>query len=175
MPRVTFEGLVRGIRGKVGDLIYRLMPDGTTVVSRVSGKKRRRFSQKQKAHQSRFSESAAYAQEAAEDEPIYAELAAATVMRTAYNFALSDWWHAPVIHRIQRHEGRILVEATDNVMVARVQVTVLDGEGNVLEKGDAAKGTGDWWEFPYRSEAEGKKIVAQAWDLPRNLAEFVLE
>lgn len=63
-------------------------------------------------------------------------------MRTAYNFALLDWWWAPIPHHIERKDSRLRVEATDNVMVARVQVTVLDDVGNLLERGEAAPATG---------------------------------
>ena len=61
---------------------------------------------------------------------------------SAYNFALSDWFNPPVIHAIERRDGRIRVEASDNVMVTRVQVTILDEEGKVVEKGKAVKADG---------------------------------
>lgn len=88
-------------------------------------------------------------------------------MKTAYNFALSDWFHAPVVHRIERRDGRILVEASDNVMVTRVQVTVLGAEG------EAVRCEGNWWEFA--SQVEGGNIVAEAWDLPGHVTKFVLQ
>jgi len=53
------------------------------------------------------------------------------------------------------------------VRVARVQVTILDQEWKVVEKGEGIRGKGDWWE--YRSGAEGK-ILAEAWDLAGNVA-----
>jgi hypothetical protein len=91
-------------------------------------------------------------------------------MKTAYNFALSDWFHSPVIHRIERREGCILVEATDNVMVSKVRVKVMDGpEGTVLEQGEAVKGKGDWWEFA--SQTQGGTILAEAWDLPGHVTQ----
>ena len=40
------------------------------------------------------------------------------------------------------------------------------------EKGDAVRGAGDWWEFI--SQAEGKTIVAEAWDLPGHVTRLVL-
>jgi hypothetical protein len=73
-------------KGKIGDLIYRLMPDGSTVVSRAPQKQKLKFSKKQKSHQNRFGEAASYARQAAEDQPIYAELAAAATMKTALQF-----------------------------------------------------------------------------------------
>jgi hypothetical protein len=173
MPKVVFEGLIKGVRGQIGDLIYRLMPDGSTVVSRAPRKKKRKFSRKQKAHQSRFGEAAAYAREAAEEHPIYAGMAAAAPMKTAYNFAVSDWWHPPVIRRIERKDGHILVEATDNVMVARVQVSILDRGGKTVEKGEATRREDDWWEFASASSTPGTTVIAEAWDLPGHVAKEV--
>jgi hypothetical protein len=65
------------------------------------------------------------------------------------------------------------VEASDDVLVTRVQITVLDDEGRALEAGEAVRKEGDWWEFA--SRAKGKTIVAEAWDLPGNLTKLVLE
>ena len=94
-------------------------------------------------------------------------------MRNAYNFAVSDWFKPPEIHRVQRRGGHIRVEATDNIQVARVRVTILDEDGRVLEKGDCTKGTGKWWTFT--STVKGHTIIAEAWDLPRNVAKVVLK
>jgi hypothetical protein len=54
-------------------------------------------------------------------------------------------------------------------MVAKVQVTVLD-QGQVLEKGAAQHRDGNWWEFATNSD--GTKVLAKAWDLPGNIAQF---
>ena len=78
-----------------------------------------------------------------------------------------------MIHRIKRQKGRSLVEATDNIMVAKVRVSLLDAEGNVLEKGEAIKRRGDSWEFATNTTATS--IRAEAWDLAENVTEFVLE
>jgi hypothetical protein len=91
-------------------------------------------------------------------------LAAGTV-KSPYNWALSDWFNPPVIHTIERKDKLIRVEASDNVMVAKVQVTVLDVEGKVLEQGQAVQTDDRWWE--YVSSKEGR-VVAKAWDLARN-------
>jgi hypothetical protein len=150
--------------GGIGNLVFRQMPDGSTYVSGKPDFSRRKFSKDQKNHQNRFKEAAAYARGAAKSQPIYAKLAEGTIM-SAYNFALSDWFNPPVIHAIERKDGRIRVNASDNVMVARVQVTVLDEARKVIEKGEAVKADGDWWE--YVTNANGK-VMAEAWDLARN-------
>ena len=180
MTKVILNGTIKGLRGKIGNLIFRQLPDGTTVVSRAQPKKNSRQkkraklkrSAKQQAHNSRFQEAAAYARWADDIHPVYAERAGATTMKTAYNFAVSDWWHAPEIHKIERREGRILVEVSDNISVTRVQVTVLNDAGDILARGEAARCEGDQWEFA--SEAEGAKVIAEAWDLPGNKAKSIL-
>ena len=112
-----------------------------------------------------------YARRAARVEPVYRELAAVTPMRNAYNFALSDWFSLPEIRRIERQAGCIRVEAWDKVFVSGVKITILDGEGNVVEQGEAVRGEGDWWEFA--AQAAGTSIVAEARDLAGNVTKAV--
>jgi hypothetical protein len=178
MTKVIFNGTIQGLSGRIGNLIFRQLPNGTTVVSEAPPPKTRKEkkraklkrSPKQKVHNSRFREAVDYAK-VAQVQPVYVELAAVTPMRTAYSFALSDWFNPPEIHRIERHERRILVEASDNIMVTKVQVTVLDDESRILEKGEAAKKKGNWWE--YLPSTDGKTIVAEASDLAGNVTRVV--
>jgi len=66
----------------------------------------RKLSVEQKTHRARFGEAAAYAREAAKRHHIYAQLAKGT-MKNAYNIALSDWFHPPIIHQVmgKRRDG----------------------------------------------------------------------
>src|SRR6266545_5892964 len=179
MSKVLFHGSIQGFRGKIGNMIFRQLPDATTVVTEAPPKKNSRQKKRaklkrsagQKAHNERFEEASAYAKRA-QTKPIYAELAAAAPMKTAYNFALSDWWHAPKIHQVECRENKILIQATDNVLVTKVRVTVLDEEGKVMEKGEAIRGEGDCWEFT--PTAEGKTIQAEAWDLPGHVTRVIV-
>jgi hypothetical protein len=45
---------------------------------------------------------------------LYTQLTSGTT-KNAYNLALSDWFHAPVIHQVTWQDDRIRVQATDNV------------------------------------------------------------
>jgi hypothetical protein len=179
MSRVFYNGSIKNFRGRIGNLIFRQLPDGTTVVStappKETGRRKKRAKEKrsprQKAHNERFEEAAAYGRRA-QVHPVYVELAAAAPMNTAYNFAVKDWFHPPEIHRVEQRKGGILVEATDNILVAKVQVTVLDEEGKVLEKGEAVRRKRDWWEFP--STTKGKTILVEAWDLPKHVTKLVV-
>lgn len=171
MAKVENNVLVRGWSGKVGDAVFRQMKDGSTWVSVTPDFSRRKFSKGQKSHQSRFKEAASYARAAAKAQPLYAELAKGTT-KNAYNIALSDWFNPPVIHRMECRDGKVWIDASDNVLVTRVRVTVLDEEGKTLEQGEAVQqgsNTG-WWE--YVTQAEGK-LLAEAWDLAGNKTKLV--
>jgi len=102
--------------------------------------------------------------------PIYAELAKGTT-KNAYNWALSDWFNPPVIHHIAREDGRIRVQARDNVMVTKVWVRIVNPEGEVLEAGEARQVESIWWE--YISDTQGT-VEATAWDLAGNKVTAVL-
>ena len=87
-------------------------------------------------------------------------------MKNAYNVALGDWFHPPVIHGVERKGKAIRIRASDEVMVAGVQVMILDEQGKVVEKGEGIRGEGDWWE--YVPGADGK-VVVEAHDLAGNI------
>ncbi|MFN8384388.1 MAG: hypothetical protein U0V02_20790 [Anaerolineales bacterium] len=165
MAKVESNPIVRGLSGKIGNLVFRPMPNGETYVSGIPNFDKRKFSKGQKNHQSRFKQAVAYAREASKSQPIYAKLAAGTVM-SAYNIALSDWFNPPVIHKIERKDGRVSVQASDNVMVVKVVVTILNEEGKAVEKREAVKADGDWWEVELAPDG---KVVAEAWDLAGNV------
>ena len=63
--------------------------------------------------------------------------------------------------------GNIRVQASDNVLVIKVSITILDHEGKVLELGEAIEAEELWWE--YVSAVAGKTIVAEARDLAGNV------
>jgi len=172
MAKVTLNQLLEVLQGGIGKLVFRQMPDGTIIISGAPRHNKRKTTKKQKAHRERFRQAAKTARWLAHEHPIYAELAKGT-WKSAYNFALSDWWHAPEIHRIKRQKGQILVEASDNIMVARVRVTIRDEEGQVMERGEATRGRGNWWKFA--PQMDGTSILAEAWDLPEHVTKLVLE
>ncbi|RPI93246.1 MAG: hypothetical protein EHM40_10515 [Chloroflexi bacterium] len=167
MAKVRNNPVVQGISGGIGNLVFRQMPDGSTYISGKQDFSKRKFSQGQKDHQSRFQRAVAYARAAARSQPIYAELAAGTIL-SPYNIALSDWFHPPVIHCVERRAGTIYIQASDDVCVAGVEVRVLDEEGVIKEKEEGVRGEGDWWE--YVPTAEGK-VVVEARDLAGNVSE----
>ena len=168
MAKVKVNPITEGLSGKLGKrLFFRRMRNGTTLLCTVPDFSDRVFSQEQLTHQSRFQQAAAYARVAAKTHPIYAELAQQR-LQPAYNIALSDWFHPPVIHQVSVQAGRIRVNATDNVQVSNVRITILDGEGQTLQQGEAVSTTNDaWWEFETTVPTDGKVIV-EVFDLAGN-------
>ena len=73
-----------------------------------------------------------------------------------------------MIHEVSRRSRCIRIDASDNVHVARVRMTISDEEGNTLEQGEAARTFGDaWWKFETRTEGN---ILVEVWDLAGNAA-----
>lgn len=128
MAKVKNNKFTTGLSGKFGNIVFRQMKDGTTVVAAAPDFTDREFSEAQLATQSRFQQASAYARVAARENPLYAQLAAGT-SKNAYNLALSDWYHSPDIQQVTMQEGRIHVEATDNVLVSNVRLSISDEQG----------------------------------------------
>ena len=165
MAQVVNNIFARGLSGKLGDqVVFRHLQDGRTIVCTKPDFSRRKLSREQKEHHKRFKQAAAYAQSAARSQPIYAERAAGT-LKNAYNVALGDWFNPPVIHRLERKDSAIRIQASDDVLVAGVRVVVLDEQGKTLEQGEAIKGKGDWWEYV---PSEAGTVTVEARDLAGN-------
>ncbi len=173
MALIDLNKIFGPITGLLGNLVFRRRPDGKVIVSgkpHYKGKRRHKGTPAQRAHRQRVSDIAPFASHLAKTHPIYAELAAGDKARgkwmSPYNFALADCLVSPIIHRIERREGYIRVQATDNVGVVLVRVGLKDENGKTLESGDAIRAEGDWWE--YATQVEGKRVLAKAFDLPGN-------
>ena len=162
-PHVT----IRTLRRLIGPFVIRRRRDGRLTISPPRDLSQRVFSEGQIQHQDRFRQAAAYATEAARTEPIYAERALGT-RRTAYSLALSDWWHAPVIHQVLCTDGHIRIQASDNLLVTRVEIQVLDEQGKVIAQGEGVRGEGDRWEY-LPSQQAGKAVTVRVWDLAGNV------
>jgi len=172
MAKIHDNIIMQGLSGKLGNkLVFRTLRDGTTVVCKVPNFTDRKLSKAQKEHHKRFQDASAYAKSASRTQPIYAQLAAGT-LKNAYNVALGDWFHPPVIRRVERRGKAIRVRASDDVMVAGVQVMILDEQGKVVEQGEAAPVGADWWELT--PQAAGSRLIVKARDLAGNVAEMEL-
>ena len=170
MAKMQGNPILQGLSGSLGNQLYfRRLRDGRTIVCAKQDFSRRKLSAGQAAHHERFKAAAAYAKAAAQTRPIYAQLAAGT-MKTAYNVALSDWFHPPVIHRVEVREETVRIWASDDVLVAQVTVIILDEQGRVVQQGLAVLAQPDWWDFAPTPPLRGRyKLVVEAQDLAGNV------
>jgi hypothetical protein len=153
--------LLEGLSGSIGDLVFRQMPDGSTRVSQKPD-----FSERVSQpganrppgpHQAGFG----VCERGQKPGPSTSSALPAARQPERLQPGVADWFHPPVIHGIER-DGRVRVEASDNMQVTKVEVRILDGEGKVLEQGQAEQVNPLYWE--YAPSAEGT-VEASAWDL----------
>ncbi len=171
MAQIVMNPLVEEFSGKLGtQLFFRRLRDGRIIACARPDFSRRKLSRDQKEHHRRFKQAAAYARNAARSEPIYAELAAGT-MKNAYNVALGDWFHPPVIHEVKQRGGMVRIQASDDVRVASVTVTISNEQGTVLERGQAVQAAGDWWEY---TPSKSGRLTVEAQDLAGNRVKWEL-
>jgi hypothetical protein len=132
--------ILHGLSGMLGGMVvFSQMPDGSTRVSVRPASRGRKRAPGERENQNRFKIRTAWAKAASKGYPIYAELARDMPMINAYNLAISDYAHPPVIHCVERKEGVIRVQASDNIFVASVHVWIRDENGNELEDGEATR------------------------------------
>src|ERR1044071_8461651 len=129
MARVTFKNPVIAFRGRLAGMIFQSRSDDTTKESMApDSHKKHDASQAQINQGQNFRR--AFGDSTNGIHPVYEALARAT-HKSIYSIALSDRMQAPVIHRILLRGGSILVQASDNVMVAKVEVQVLGEQGEI--------------------------------------------
>jgi hypothetical protein len=169
MPEAKLPPFIKSMSGKLGDVVYRVSKKtGKTYVSRAPEKSTKKPTAAQLRQQERLALASKYASQA-KDDPVYQERARKTGL-SASNAACSDWLHGPVIHDVARRSGCIRIDASDNVHVAKVQVTITDEAGNFIEQGEAAQTFGGGgWEFETVTEG---KILVEVWDLAGNAARW---
>ena len=169
MAKAGTNAIIESLSGSLGkDLYARTTKDGRTIISRKPNFGNRQFSQAQVDVQNRTKQAAAYAKVAAKKNPIYAQKARGTAMN-AYNIAVRDWHRPPVIYSIDLdRDGKVRVDADDDVMVTRVTVAVLDEAGRCLEQGEAEPVMDIWWDY---QTANPGQIRVEAWDLAGNVTQ----
>ena len=166
MAKVKDNPITEGASGKLGRrLVFRHMKDGRTIIATRPDYSDHKWTTDQQAHHSRFQQAAAYARVSSRSNPLYAELARGTA-KNAYNLALSDWFNPPEVHSVTRKDGCIVVAAFDNVQVTNVLVTISDGEGQILEQGQARMIYEGRWEYDTTTQG---KIRVEAQDLAGNI------
>ena len=182
MAKVQTNPIIQGLSGKVGHgLMFRRLRDGRTILCQKPDFSRPEFSEKQISHQQRFKAAAAYAKEAAQSQSLYAEMAAES-LKSAYNLALSDWFHAPEISGCDwgnwtgQAGDEVRIRAVDDVLVAAMQVTFNNEQAEVIAGGEAIQLDETWWRFVMPSALSGAcKITVTVVDLAGNVSEKTWE
>jgi len=145
MARISHNIVIDGLLGSLGkQLILKHDRAGRTIISlKPQFDPNRVFTPAQKAQQNAFREAVAYAG-SAQTNPLYIKKAAGT-LRTPYNIAVSDWFHAPEILDIiiDAYTGApgqpIRVKAIDDVKVTSVTILITDETGALIEQGPATQ------------------------------------
>lgn len=173
--------ITHGLSGKVGDLLVFSQRNGKTIVSKVPTKKSE-LSDKQKQQMSKFQEAVLYAKNVLKD-PTTKEMYELEAKKeqgvSGYNVAVADLMNAPKIEEINLSEykgkkgDKIKIKAFDDFKVEAVKVLIYNGDGSLVEEGNAVE-EGLYWIYKAKennTELSGDKIVVRATDIPDNLAE----
>ena len=153
MTKANLNSTIDDYRGSIGKLVFKKVR-GRTIVARkpvVTAEP----SQAQVAQRIRFKEAAAFGKFAHNDPELRAiyEPIARTREVTIYTVAVQDYLKKPVIKPLDlfRYKGRagdpILIEASDEIGLASLEVTLDSNDGTRIESGQAvesAPGTGKW-------------------------------
>jgi hypothetical protein len=178
-----------GLSAMLGDrLVIRKVRGQYQLVNRPP--KRRKPTPGQAARREKFREASQYASRQislVESRALYAT-GITRNKHTSYLVALSDYLNAPNVKHIDTAGYRgmagdiIMIKATDDFMVTKVNVTITDAAGALIEIGEATRDalTADGWEYRVaviNLAWRGSTIRAVAYDRPGNtgMAEAVLQ
>ena len=169
-----------GLSGQVGNLVFRRRKaDGKVFVSRQPAAFEGDPTSAQKAVQSKFQQAIIYGKAATADPATKALYANKTTAgQSAFNVAVADFFNAPNIQEIDvtaytgQIESTIRIRATDDFTVESVSVHIVNGEGSLVEDGNAIlQPNGVDWLFTATKLNEslvGDKITVTASDIPHN-------
>lgn len=167
--------LMRGLSGMISRLlVFRTVRNKIIVSSAPSFTAPQSKLQKQQVN--RFKQAMMYAKAQMHDPQCkagYTNVAKERNMPNAFNVAVADFFHAPVIGAVEVSADagfRVSAQVTDDFWVSSVEVQVYDAAGMLLEKGPAfmqASRSG-WLYTSASSFAPGCSCVVKAYDLPGN-------
>lgn len=166
MAKTNLNSTIDDYRGSIGKLVFKKYRGRTIVAKKpvITAEP----SQAQLDQRIRFKEAAAFGKFAQNDpelSAIYEPIARAREL-TVYTVAVQDFLKKPVIQPLflSQYKGRvgdpILIHATDEVGLARLEVTLNSDNGTLIESGQAVEsvpGTGKWiyvatMDVPYGTE-----------------------
>src|SRR5437762_2183452 len=159
MSIVTLNPILEGLRGKVGDLVFR-QRENQTVVARRPAQVHQPNTPAQLAVREKFRQAAAYAKVAFANPAIRAVYAPKAKEKHLPVFALmvADFFKPPVIDEVDLsaytgQTGQVIrVRATDDFEVTGVSVQMKEPEtGEPIDGGNAEKASDGAWVFTAQS------------------------
>lgn len=184
MAHVKLNPILEQIRGAVGDLVFRRYEDHV-ILARKPDASDRPPTPKQAAQRERFRQAALYGRMtlADPDSRTFYEGEAHKRHVPLFSLTVADFFHAPTIDEIDvsAYHGKagdpITVSATDDIEVARVEITVSTADGTLIETGEAALDGGHWVYVATAAVAAGTdvRIGVRAYDRPGGVGEDTAE
>jgi hypothetical protein len=186
MARVRKNKLLKGVSGRVGRVLVIKQVRGKTVMANMPSRRTKREHLKKqtpgaKANRARFRKATLYAT-ACMKNPVTKALYVTGITEDkdcANRVAVSDFLNAPKIHFIRTFAykgdvgGKIMIKATDDFMVTKVDVEIVTADGTTLEEGQAVRNArrAHMWRYTAtksNTKLVGTKIIVTAWDRPQN-------
>jgi hypothetical protein len=179
MSKIDNNPLLKGASGMLGDTMFYRTINGQIQMANKP-KKRKFFSPRQREIQAEFFKARNYAKRQLLN-PDFRKLYETGVTlkkKSAYLVAMSDYLNAPEIDMVDTlsYKGNvgdvIEVEARDDFMVTAVKISITDGDGNLLEEGDARQAEiKEVWSYKAtvaNLAVKGSVVKAIAFDRPGN-------
>lgn len=173
--------VTHGLSGKINLLVFR-QKGNKTIVTKAPKQSTQPASVAQQEVRTRFQQATVYGKTIAANPAIkQAYEDATTGNQTAFNVAVADFFNAPSINEIDvtGYTGavgsKIVAKVTDDFNVARVHIKIQNGDGSLVEEGDAVADSINL-NFTYTATANnaslaGDKITVTAYDNPGNETE----
>lgn len=167
-----------GLSGMLGGkIVFRKMGDKTVVSTRPVNTAAP--TDGQLAVRERFQEAVIYAKAAADDPATNAiyDPTAKKRKRTVYQVAVADFFKAPKINEVNLSDYKgqlgdvIMIRATDDFEVVKVEVEIVNPDGSVVETGLAVNQGNNVWKYTATQENDdlnGDRISIRAYDRPGN-------
>ena len=170
MAKTNLNSTIDDYRGSIGKLVFKKYRGRTIVAKKpvITAEP----SQAQLDQRIRFKEAAAFGKFAQNDpdlRAIYEPIARAREV-TVYTVAVQDYLKKPVIQPLDlfQYKGRvgdpILIQATDELGLAGVEVSIDSNDGTLIESGPAEEGvpgTGKWTYTATVPVAQGSDIFIE--------------
>ncbi len=184
MARSKNNVVTHGLSGKVGDLLVFSQRNGKTFVGKVPKESTKELSEGQKAHRLKFQKAVLYAKSVLNDpakKELYEEGVDRSKGQTTYNVAVADLLNAPDIESIDlsAYTGNvgdvIRIMVTDDFGVEEVKVKIENGDGSLVEEGNAVNSGVEWiyTATVQNTDLVGDKVTITASDAPANLSEKI--